>query len=248
VERIREELSKILLSSEPAAGIRSINHYGLLMYTVPELEPSVGCEQNKWHTHDVFEHTLAVIERTPPELLLRLTALFHDIGKPHTVSVDSNGERHFYHHEYVGTDICKAAMHRLKYPNDLIDSTTTLVRYHMRPLKCSDAAVRRLMRDLGPLLNPWRQFKWADKSPTMPQEEFDLESADFDAKLDLELNRQDYQARTKLVIDGNDIMREFALKPGPKLGSILNQLKELILDSPDLNTRESLLEIAKGLL
>jgi tRNA nucleotidyltransferase (CCA-adding enzyme) len=248
VERIREEISKILLSPEPAAGIRAINHYGLLRYTVPELEPAVGCEQNKWHVHDVFEHTLAVIERTPPDLLLRLTALFHDIGKPHTVSVDPDGERHFYHHEHVGTDICKSAMHRLKYSNDLIESTTTLVRFHMRPLKCSDAAVRRLMRDLGPLLDPWRRFKWADKSPTMPQDEFDLESADFDSKLDLELNRQDYQARTKLAIDGNDIMSEFGLKPGPKLGNILNQLKELILDSPELNTREGLLEIIKGLL
>ncbi len=248
VERIREELSKILLSPNPAAGIRAINHYGLLVYTVPELEPTIGCEQNKWHIHDVFEHTLAVIERTPPELLMRLAALFHDIGKPHTISVGPDGERHFYHHEHVGTDICKSAMHRLKYSNDLIESTTMLVQYHMRPLKCSDAAIRRLMRDLGPLLGDWRRFKWADKSPTMPQDEFDEEATDFDSKLNLELSRQDYEARTKLSINGNDIISAFGLKPGPKLGNILNQLKELILDSPELNTRESLLKIVNRLL
>ena len=248
IERIREEISKILLSPKPADGLRAINQYGLLIHTLPELEPSVGCEQNKWHIHDVFEHTLAVVERTPPDLLLRLTALFHDIGKPHTVSAGPDGERHFYYHEHVGTDICKSAMHRLKYSNDMIDSTCTLVQYHMRPLKCSDSAVRRLMRDLGPLLENWRKFKWADKSPTMLQAEFDIEAEEFDTKLKLELSRQDYATRTKLVIDGHDIMREFNLQPGPKLGNILAQLKEIILDTPEHNNREGLMEIVRGLL
>jgi tRNA nucleotidyltransferase (CCA-adding enzyme) len=247
VERIREEICKLLVSEKPAEALRSVKNYELLPYILPELIPAVGCEQNKWHIHDVFEHTLAVIERTPPEILLRLTALFHDIGKPATVSVGDDGERHFYRHEHIGADICKDAMQRLKFSNESIKSTSTLVEYHMRPLACTESAIRRLIRDLGPLLMSWQKFKWADKSPTVAQAVFDLEAAEFNTKLELELARQDRQARSQLAVDGHTLMQELNMAPGPPLGKIIKALKELILDNPELNEPATLIYKARKL-
>jgi tRNA nucleotidyltransferase (CCA-adding enzyme) len=248
IERVREELSKILISPYPAEGFRSLLQYGLMEYTLPEIIRTVGCEQNKWHTQDVFEHTLTVIERTPPELLLRLVALFHDVGKPDTLSVGDDGERHFYGHEYISADICRVAMRRLKYSNELVDKTARLVSYHMRPLVCSSATVRRLMRDLGPLLDDWRKFKWADKSPTISEEQFQVEASEFDRNLSGERSRQDYVNRTQLAINGHQIMELFNLAPGPQLGKILSDLKEIILDDPNLNTPTELVKLVEQII
>lgn len=239
VERIRDEFCKILISPMPSVALRTAKDAGLLKYLLPEIIPAIDCEQNSWHVEDVFEHTLTVLSRTPPELLLRLTAIFHDIGKPLTVSVGDDGERHFYQHEHVGAEICSQTMRRLRFSNELTESTSLLVDYHMRPLKCSPAAVRRLMRDLGPLLADWRKFKHADKTPTISEDEFLSEARVFDDMLSEELSRKDLEQRSKLSINGHDLT-SLGIPKGPQMGIIIRRLKELILDSPELNTPEVL--------
>ncbi|MCB0311471.1 MAG: HD domain-containing protein, partial [Bdellovibrionales bacterium] len=168
IERIKEELDKILLGINAPEGFRALAKLNLLELTVPELIPCIGFEQNDFHLHDVFDHTLAVLERCPKDnLALRLTALYHDLGKPSTLSVDPAGNRHFYKHEIISEEICSNRMQALKYSKRLTKQVTRLVRYHMRPIECGPAGVRRLMRDLEEDFDLWQEFKFADKPPVM---------------------------------------------------------------------------------
>jgi tRNA nucleotidyltransferase (CCA-adding enzyme) len=247
IERIREELVKILIAPFAHLGFITMKATNILEVILPEIIPTIGCEQNKYHYEDVFLHTLTVLSRTKEDLILRLTALFHDSGKPHTVTIDKNGERHFYQHEHVGAKIAFATMIRLKFSKKIIDQVTRLVDFHMRPLNCGSGAIRRLMRDLDSDLILWREFKYADKSPLLAEEQFLEELAVFDEMVNKELKCIDRLAKTKLVISGTDLM-EAGIPQGPILGIIIKALQEVILDNPELNNSEYLLNTAKNLV
>jgi tRNA nucleotidyltransferase (CCA-adding enzyme) len=244
VERIAHELDEILLSPFPHLGVRALFDVGALPYTIPELIPSIGFEQNRFHIHDVFEHTLWVLERTPADRILRWAALFHDIGKPHTLSVDGAGNRHFYQHEVVSEKQSRTRMHALRFSRDDTDRISSIVRHHMRPLDCGAAGVRRLIRDLGDELPRWRAFKDADSPPTMPEQEFKEISEGFDILLAIENARRALPAYGKLAVSGSDIIA-LGASPGPIIGRILFELEELVLEDPARNERELLLEEAK---
>lgn len=243
-ERIKSELDKILLSPLPHLGIKRLYLIGALPFTIPELIPSVGFEQNKFHIHDVFEHTLWVLERTPADLVLRWSALFHDIGKPHTLSVDPDGSRHFYSHETVSEKLAKARMKDLRFSTDDSRAIASIVRHHMRPLDCGSPGVRRIIRDLGPQLSRWRTFKSADSPPTVPEEEFLRVAERFDQMLNVELKKMTGPSYGKLAISGDDL-KAIGVKQGPSMGRILKELTELVIEDPSVNTKESLIEEAK---
>jgi len=131
-ERIRDELVKILLSDRPSEGIKLLEESGLLQYILPELQECVGFDQhNKYHSKNVFDHILKVLESTPSVLNLRLAALFHDISKPETFTIDENSNCHFYSHHKVGADRTREIMKRLKFDNETIDNVCILVYEHM---------------------------------------------------------------------------------------------------------------------
>jgi len=243
-ERIKSELDKILISPFPHLGLRAIQEIGALPYTIPELIPSVGFEQNKFHIHDVFEHTLWVLERTPADLILRWAAIFHDIGKPHTLSVDPDGSRHFYSHETVSEDLSKKRMKELRFSTDDSRAIASIVRHHMRPLDCGAPGVRRIIRDLGPQLSQWRQFKAADSPPTFSDEEFQRVAGRFDQLLSTELTKMSGPSYGKLAVTGDDI-KTLGVKPGPQMGKLLKELEELVIEDPSANTKETLLAEAK---
>lgn len=243
-ERIKGELDKILLSPFPHHGLKKIQEMGALPYTIPELIPAVGFEQNKFHIHDVFEHTLWVLERTPHDLILRWSAIFHDIGKPHTLSVDPDGSRHFYSHETVSEDLSKKRMKDLRFSTDDSRSIASIVRHHMRPLDCGAPGVRRIIRDLGKDLSRWRQFKSADSPPTVSDTDFLTIANRFDQMLDTELKKMVGPSYGKLAVTGQDLM-SLGIKPGPPMGKLLKELEELVIEDPTLNTKERLLEEAK---
>ena len=243
-ERIKGELDRILISPLPHKGIQAIHEIGALPYTIPELIPSVGFEQNKFHIHDVFEHTLWVLERTPPNLVLRWSAIFHDIGKPHTLSVDPDGSRHFYSHETVSEDLSKKRMKDLKFSTDESRSIALIVRHHMRPLDCGAPGVRRLIRDLGKELSLWRTFKSADSPPTIPDEEFRATADRFDQLLATEQKKMLGPSYGKLAITGEDLIA-LGVKPGPSMGGLLKELEELVIEDPARNTKETLINEAK---
>ena len=239
-ERIKAELDKILLSPLPHEGIRSIHEIGALPYTIPELIPAVGFEQNKFHIHDVFEHTMWVLQRTPADLVLRWSALFHDVGKPHTLSVDPDGSRHFYSHEIVSEELSKKRMKDLRFSTDDSRTIAKIVRHHMRPLDCGAPGMRRLLRDLGQDLARWRIFNSADAPPTVPEEDFFQAASRFDKLLASEQSKMAGPAYGKLAISGDDLIT-LGIQPGPTMGAILKQLEEIVIDDPSKNTKEILL-------
>lgn len=247
VERIRSEIEHILLASHAAEGFRALAQLELLPYTIPELIQTIGVEQNDFHVHDVFEHTLDVITNAPVERILRLTALFHDMGKPATLSVDEQGRRHFYLHEKISTDICREVMKRLRYSHDDIDTVSLLVATHMRPLTCGPQGVRRLMRDLGPHLDRWFQFKHADKPPRGEPREFQEGVENFLRLLGDERRRTVGSVFSALAVRGEDVMAA-GIPRGPRVGAILKQLHEEVLDEPERNSREYLLERIRELV
>lgn len=244
VERIRNELEHILMSQAPDAGVRRMMLLGALPYTLPELIPAVGFEQNRYHIHDVFEHTLSVLQRTPPDRILRWAAIFHDVGKPHTLSVDAEGDRHFYSHEVVSNNLCIERMKHLRFSHDDIERVTAIVRHHMRPLDCGPAGVRRIIRDLGDNVSRWRAFKEADSSPTIPLSEFARSAESFDALLAAEQKKMIGPSYGRLAITGDDLMK-MGIKPGPGMGKILRELEEIVIEDPAKNTKPFLLKLAK---
>ena len=243
VERVRVELEKILCSVSPAQALRTMQAWGLLSRILPELDAAVGCVQNRFHTEDVFSHTLSVVQATEPDLILRLTALFHDAGKPATLSVGADGERHFYEHEVLSESLCVQAMQRLKFSNDQIQQVRTLVRLHMRPVECGPAGIRRLMRDLGPLFSKWREFKVADAPPVMPLSEVQARMHHFDSLVTAEKQRIAQGQRQRPAVNGDDLIA-LGFVPGPLLGRALRQLEELVLEDPACNIRDVLLKKA----
>jgi tRNA nucleotidyltransferase (CCA-adding enzyme) len=247
VERVREELKKILLCPYAADAIRALLSLDLLPHILPELLPTIGFEQNEFHIHDVFEHTLWVLERCPFEIDLRLAAIFHDIAKPQSFSVGPDGRRHFYRHEDLGTDVARTAMTRLKFSNEQIDAVCRLVRHHMRPLDCGPAGMRRLMRDLGPQFEAWKKFKCADATPVVSEKEFLASMQRFESLYASEIDRLKGSPVDALAIGGSDLI-DLGLKPSPQFGIILKQLAELVIEDPTLNERSVLMNKAKELI
>ena len=164
-ERIRDELSKLLLVDDPSAGLWLLTATGLSDEFVPELN-QMRLEQDPIHTHkDVLAHTIAVVKNTRPELRVRLAALFHDVGKPKTRSFADGGVS-FHHHEVVGARMTEERLRALKYPNDVVDAVTQLVYLHLRihtyAMGWTDKAVRRYVRDAGDLLDDLNHLQRCD--------------------------------------------------------------------------------------
>ena len=164
-ERIRDELDKLLLLPSPAAGLWFLVNTGLAEEFLPEL-PALALEQDPIQRHkDVLAHTIAVIEKTSPERVLRLAALFHDVGKPLTRSISAGGV-HFHHHDVVGARMARRRMQELRYPTEVIDDVERLVALHLRfhtyKMGWTDAAARRYAHDAGPLLGRLNELTRCD--------------------------------------------------------------------------------------
>ena len=155
-ERIRDEFTKILMSSKPMDGILMLKKLNLLQYIVPELEKTIGIEQNRAHSYDVWEHLLRSLQTSADKnwpLDIRLTALFHDISKPETRRWGKEQDTWtFYGHEVVGSRVTRKILNDLRYPNKLIDKVVTMVRWHMffsDTEQISLSAVRRMIVNVG---------------------------------------------------------------------------------------------------
>lgn len=247
IERIRDELLQILLSPFASLGMEQLKELDLLKIVLPEILPSIGFEQNEHHIHDVFEHTLWVLDRAPRSPRLRLAALFHDFGKPDTLSVDEDGGRHFYRHELMSESYCKEAMERLRFSKKLTKEVSTLVRTHMRPLDCGPSGVRRLIRDLGPLLEDWIELKRADAPPKLPDQEFHALLSSFRDLIQAEQARKELKSFEMIAVDGNDLLK-LGVKKGPMVGRILESLREMVIEDPEKNEKNLLIEKAKELM
>ena len=255
-ERIREEFNRILISDNPFRGIELLRKTGILVLIMPELMQGFGVSQNKFHKYDVYYHILHTIQSVEPleteelTLLVRLAALFHDIAKPMVQKkVSKQEEPVYYNHEVVGANVAKKIMKRLKYSNAEIDFVTLLVRQHMFYYQdeWTDGAVRRFMKAVGiENIKPLLKLREADRLGSGNRK--DKESKAIPkllARIDKIIEEENAITVKDLKINGNDLMKEFNLKPGPIVGKILNYLLDLILDEPSLNDKEKLMEKTK---
>lgn len=236
-ERIADELRKMLVSDRPRLALELLEAGGLLEVVLPELAACKGVEQSGYHTHDVYGHTLLAVGLTPPDLVVRLAAVFHDVGKPSTATPEGA----FTGHEEVGAHMAKGALERLRFPQREIEGVVTLVRLHLRPVyyrsEWSDGAVRRLARDAGAQVERLMALARADVGASAYPEPEKLD--ELAARLATVLTER--PTRLAPPIDGEDIMRARGIPPGPAVGQIKERLAELIMDGEIEPSRESVL-------
>jgi poly(A) polymerase len=242
-ERIRDELSKLLLADDPTAGLWLLCETGLSDEFLPELN-AMRLEQDPIHTHkDVLAHTIAVVRNTRPELLLRLAALFHDVGKPRTRSFAKGGVS-FHHHEVVGARMTEERMRALRYPADLVADVTQLVYLHLRihtyAMGWTDKAVRRYVRDAGPLLDELNHLQRCDCTTRNPKRAATLARRmdDLEERI-TELRAQEEIDAIRPPLDGRQVMDHLGVAPGRVVGDALEFLLEVRLDEGPMTDEEA---------
>ncbi|MCC6931660.1 MAG: HD domain-containing protein [Deltaproteobacteria bacterium] len=242
-ERVRDEFSRILLSPYPSQGLRDLQNLKILDLLFPEIAEFVDYEQNQFHKSDLFNHTLDVIEKTSPDLILRLAALLHDVGKPASLTIGVDGSRHFYRHESIGAKLSKQFLERLKFSKEQTSTVASLVKLHMRPLEAGAGGLRRLLRDSGEQYLRWRALKEADAlSCKVGACQVKNKLKEFDDRINEIRNDPLIANSTKLNISGYDLIK-LGHSPGPKFGKILKSLREHVIDHPEDNNADKLLSI-----
>jgi poly(A) polymerase len=244
-ERIRDELSKLICGSAPARALRLADSTGITELFLPELV-ELKLEQDPVHRHkDVFQHTLAVVERTDPILELRLAALLHDIGKPKTRRFTPEGVT-FHHHEVVGAKMAARRLEELRYPNEVVETVRTLIFLHHRFYgygqtdRWTDSAVRRYVRDAGDRLKLLNALMRADCT-TRDQAKARMLSLLID---DLEerierLEEEEEISRIRPELDGRRVMEHLGIEPGPLVGEALDFLLEIRLEEGLIGEQEA---------
>jgi poly(A) polymerase len=243
-ERIRDELDKLLVVERPGAGLWFLVQTGLAAYFLPEL-PALSLEQDPVHRHkDVLAHTIAVVEKTSPDKVLRLAALLHDVGKPRTRAFGPTGVT-FHHHEVVGARMAEERMRALRYPADEIAAVRRLVELHLRfhgygEAPWTDSAVRRYARDAGPLLARLNELTRSDcttrnqakaRALSRRMDELEARIAELREREELDAIRPD--------LDGNQIMAHLGIRPGRLVGEARAHLLELRLEEGPLGEAEA---------
>jgi poly(A) polymerase len=243
-ERIRDELDKLMVVDRPGEGLWWLVRTGLAEEFLPEL-PALALEQDPIHRHkDVLAHTIAVIENTSPNRLLRLAALFHDVGKPKTRSFGPRGVVMFHHHEVVGARMTRDRMRALRYSSEDIETVSRLVELHLRfhtyRMGWTDSAVRRYVRDAGGLLELLNELTRCDcttrnvakaRALARRMDELEARIAELQAREELAAIRPD--------LDGTEVMARLGIRPGPLVGEALAYLLDLRLDEGPLGPEEA---------
>lgn len=246
-ERIQVELIKMLVSPNPSL-LRTAYELGITKVILPEFDEMMKTEQETpHHIYSVGEHTLKAIETIRPDKVLRLTMLFHDIAKPMMKTIDANGVAHFKMHDVEGVEMTKSILRRLKFDNDTLGKVTKLVQYHDYRIPAEPKRVRKAMNKIGEDLFPYYlEVRTAD---TMAQSEYMREEKlqnirDMEKCYQEILEKQECVSLKDLAISGSDLIAD-GMKPGKEIGYVLNSLLEKVIENPELNTRETLLELRK---
>ncbi len=246
VERIREELFKIILSKKPSYGLELIRELRLMETILPEMIDTIDFNQyNPHHDKDVFYHSLCVLDHCPPILDIRLAGLFHDIGKPKSFTIDQEGIGHFYGHDELGEEITRNTLSRLKSSNELINKVTVLVREHMTAHNnYSDKGLKRLINRVGEdgifkLLS----LQKADKICSAGDRNIDF-LIHREERIKEILEEKEVVNKNQLALDGHDLL-SLGFPQGKIIGEILEYLLDQVMDYPELNNKGDLLSIVK---
>lgn len=245
IHDFRNELNKLILSDTPSDGIRDLIIMGDIPIMIPEIMALQGVTQNRYHTQDVFEHTMSVLDATPPLFYSRLGALFHDIGKPDTKCMGDDGEIHFYGHEKVGAEITKEVLRRLLYQDHVVEKVSLIVRMHMKLKRAgndgmgiSKKTLRKFVRTMGDSLDEALHMMHADsvshsKYGSMPDQIDNIRERI--RTLDI-----DPRKRLPIPLNGNDIMVDLGIPSGPVVGELLSRLEDAWKDKPTMGYYEAL--------
>ena len=256
-ERIRDEFIKILMSPSPRIGITVLVETGLADYFLPEV-PKLKLEIDEHHHHkDVYEHSLTVLEQAiglesrldGPNLTLRLAALLHDIGKPKTKQLIAGGGVSFHHHEVVGARMCKERMKKLRFDNHMIEDVSQLVFLHLRfhgygSGEWTDSAVRRYVRDAGPLLTHLHLLTRADCTTRNKKKAESLAKTydQLEERIAL-LMEQEELDKIRPDLSGEEIMQILSIKPSPTVGKAYDFLLELRLEKGPIGKEAATAEL-----
>lgn len=253
-ERIKEELEKIILSQFPTKGIQLLIETGLMKWIIPEILETVDVRQNYHHYHGPYntvdKHLLASLDKCPSEKFeVRMAAFLHDIGKPGTKQ-GSGYKASFHNHEYLGAKLVKKIMERLKFSREVIDKTVLLVKNHMfyyNVDEVGEAGVRKVIRKVGlENIKDLIDVRIADRLGSGVPKAVPYRLRHFQFMVDKV--SQDPISVKQLKINGNDLIQELKVQPGPKIGAILDVLLMEVIENPAENTIENLLKRAKTLI
>ena len=243
-ERIRDEFSRLMVAPAPSQALRLLVETGLADQFIPEL-PALGLEQDPFHRHkDVLAHTLAVVDKTPARLEVRLAALFHDIGKPDTREYGPGGTVTFHHHEVVGARMTRRRLRDLRYPKQVVQDVSDLVYLHMRAHTFKDGwtdrAVRRYVRDAGHQLDDLNSLVRSDVTTRNAKLERTIQRRidELEERIE-ELREQEELDRLRPPIDGNDVMAHLEISPGPRVGMAMRLLLEHRIDEGPYSPEEA---------
>ncbi|HEY1972291.1 MAG TPA: CCA tRNA nucleotidyltransferase [Pseudonocardia sp.] len=254
-ERVQAELSKLITGRFPRAGLELLVDTGLAEYVLPEV-PAMRLATDEHMQHkDVFEHSLVVMEQAVeretdgPDLVLRLAALLHDIGKPRTRKLEPDGRVSFHHHEVIGAKMAKARLRALRYPKTVIDDVSRLVYLHLRfhgygTGEWTDSAVRRYVTDAGPLLERLHKLVRSDCTTRNRRRAAALQRSydSLESRIST-LREQEELDAIRPDLDGNEIMRILDLKPGPRVGQAYQHLLALRMERGPLSHDEAVAEL-----
>jgi len=252
-ERIRDEITKLLMSTQPRTGITILVETGLADIAMPEI-PKLRLEVDEHHHHkDVYEHSITVLEQAiahedrlgGPNLVIRLAALLHDIGKPKTRALLEGGGVSFHHHEVVGARLAKSRLKALRFSNDVIEEVETLIALHLRfhgygDGEWTDSAVRRYVRDAGELLTHLHVLTRADCTTRNARKAARLAATYDSLEIRIEvLMEQEELSKIRPDLDGAEVMQLLSIKPGADVGRALDFLMELRMDQGPLGKEKA---------
>ncbi len=246
-ERIRGELLKILMVKKPSNNFNTLARTGLLKTFMPELLEGHLKRQNQYHRYTILKHTLKTVDYVKTDPLLRVTALLHDIAKPR-IRKKIEGTWRFHGHEKASALLAEEIMKRLKFSDKMIQDVTHLIKNHLIGYNSewSDAAVRRLIKRVGTdFIGDLVVFRKADiLAHGKDSGNQDLLSQ-LEGRIQAQLSSSPPIHVSDLAIDGKTVMSSTGLPPGPAVGKILNELCSIVLEHPQWNRKEKLLEILK---
>lgn len=250
-ERVGMEMDRLLVTDNPSEAINELDSTGLLAYTVPEMIQMHEMERGAIHYKEVYPHTLKVVDRVRPDLVLRWAALLHDIAKPATYGI-TDGEVHFFGHEKLGAKMARQILTRLRRPEEVVDPVAQLVAEHLRigvyEPSWTDGAVRRFMRETAPVTDLLFELSRADITSQRPQR-VAAALARVEALYERceKIKAEEEVEKLESPLDGHEIMAIFGGEPGPWIGRVKNYLLDLVIDGQlardDKETAEQLARV-----
>ena len=248
-ERIRDELLRILVVSRPSVGLNLMRKTGLLKWILPELPEGYRKRQNNYHKYTIYRHTMETVDSIEGGPILRLSAVFHDIAKPR-VRKKIEGRWRFFGHADASAKLCREIMLRLRFSNEQIERVTHLVANHMFDYKkgLSDRAVRRFIKRVGvDNIDGLMRLRRADDLAHGFGAGFESQIEEFSNRINTQIRKSYPFTISNLAVNGHDVMNILDLQPGPRVGQILNHLLGIVIDKPQDNQKDRLIEILKEL-